>query len=281
MPSLELHSVYTIYNTRSFLASNPVLKGIDMMFSDTEPTCVIGPSGSGKSTLLNVLNGKLNPSAGSIAFGGKRFRSYQQYQRFAEENILMIPQNPYDILIPQLSLYESISKILTIADETHRSLSPEERRDTLMRTLKEFGLEYASETKVMNLSGGETQRGLLVLAVSLKPRILLLDEPTAYLNVEYHRQLGRLIKNYAVDNDLVLITTSHSPEFINEIGNFVEIYNGHLRKIGSSIDLLNDEHTEVYLQNGKLVLPFEDYCTKDRSQVRITRKSGILNLEEI
>ena len=281
MSSLELHGVYTIYNTRSFLGSTPVLKGIDMKFSNTEPTCIIGPSGSGKSTLLNVINGKLSPLAGSIGFGDKKFRSYQQYQKFAEKNILMIPQNPYDILIPQLTLFESVSRILTIADESFRSLGTEMKKKQLMETFREFGLENVSETKVSNLSGGETQRGLLVLAVSLKPRILLLDEPTAYLNVEYHSELGRLIMDYAVGNNLILIVTSHSPEFINTIGNFVEIYNGHIRRIGTSIDLLKDEHTEVYLQNGKLVLPYEDYCAKDRSRIRVYRESGRLKLEEI
>ena len=144
-----------------------VLAGIDLELGDEGITLVLGPNGAGKSVLLRAICGLVQPSSGSMAWGA------EQGAR-PEQGVMMVFQRP---MMLRASALHNVALGLKPLD-----LSRRERESRALAMLERIGLADRAGDSARQLSGGEQQRLALARAWLTKPRLLLLDEPTASLD---------------------------------------------------------------------------------------------------
>jgi putative ABC transport system ATP-binding protein len=173
--AIEARGLYQIY--RGSEAETVALKGADMVLDPGTWTSLMGPSGSGKSTLISVMSGLLEPSGGRVMIDGEDITrlSPPERARRRRRSIGLVLQR--DNLHPLLDVAENVALPLRLDGRP-----ASEVRDRVDRVLDRIGLVSRRHHRLSQLSGGETQRVAIALAVAPKPRVLFTDEPTGELD---------------------------------------------------------------------------------------------------
>lgn len=167
-----------------------VLDGIDLELGGDGITLVLGPNGAGKSVLLRALCGLIEPSAGSIDWGGGVRPS---------EGVMMVFQHP---MLLRTSVLENVALALKPL-----GLTRTERHHRAAVVLERVGLADRAAQSARQLSGGEQQRLALARAWVTSPRLLLLDEPTASLDPSATASVERIVREIRTDGTRILMTT--------------------------------------------------------------------------
>ena len=169
-----------------------ILNNIDLSFADRQHYVIIGESGSGKTTLLNLIAGYEQPDAGSIRID-KRSRIEYLFQDTLLFSNISVKEN---MMIKWLG--------------QHRSADQDEFEENSKRALALFSVDRFADSKVYSLSGGEKRRVELAQIFLSDPDILLLDEPTANLDVENKKFIVEMIhKNF---RNTIVIVVSHDDQ---------------------------------------------------------------------
>ena len=169
-----------------------VLAGIDLELGDEGITLVLGPNGAGKSVLLRVICGLIEPGAGSMAWGDEGARR-------PEQGVMMVFQRP--MMLRASVLYNVGLGLKPLG------LSAADRRRRCLAMLERVGLADRADDSAHQLSGGEQQRLALARAWLTKPRLLLLDEPTASLDPSASGEVERIIREIRTDGTRILMVT--------------------------------------------------------------------------
>lgn len=183
----------------------PVLTGASFELARGGATSMVGSSGAGKSTLLAVLAGLHLPDAGEVRFDGERVTEMDEAGRAAlrARRIGIVVQS--DNLIPFLSAAENVELAIELAgghDDPDRSRA----------LLNELGLSQRADELPRRLSGGESQRASLAVALANEPDLLLADEVTAELDSENAERVLELILGASARQGLTVLLVTHSPE---------------------------------------------------------------------
>jgi len=162
----------------------PVVHDVNLRVDAGEMIAICGPNGAGKSTLLKLLSGYLEPQAGRIDCEGKDLRAWEP--RALARRLAIAPQ--------AVSFYFpfTVGQYVLLARHPHRGMSPFESEADLAAAhaaLAQTGIAALAERSVLELSGGEKQRVVLAAALAQQPSILLLDEPTASLDLRHQAAL--------------------------------------------------------------------------------------------
>lgn len=215
------------------------LLGVDLAVRPGEWVALLGPNGSGKSTLLRVMAGLLRPRAGGVFLEGKPLRAYGSYAR--GRLLAYLPQGgPY----PEGLLVEEVVRLGRLP---HLGLWGREGREDVEAV--EWALEVTGASRFRgrylgSLSGGERQRVLLARALAARPRYLLLDEPTTFLDLEYQGGLLALFQNLVVKG-MGILSVLHDPNQAALAGRVAVLKGGRLLAEGRPEAVL----TETLLQN--------------------------------
>ncbi|AMO37177.1 MULTISPECIES: phosphate ABC transporter ATP-binding protein [Thauera] len=169
-----------------------VLAGIDLDLGDEGITLVLGPNGAGKSVLLRTICGLIEPDAGSMTWGDEGIRR-------PEQGVMMVFQRP---MMLRASVRHNVALGLKPL-----GVSAAERRRRALAMLERVGLADRAEDSARQLSGGEQQRLALARAWLTKPRLLLLDEPTASLDPSASGEVERIIREIRTDGTRILMVT--------------------------------------------------------------------------
>ena len=167
-----------------------VLDGLDLELSGEGISVILGPNGTGKTLLLRLLAGLLPAQAGTISWGG----AAQPAGRLA-----MVFQQP---MLLRLSVFTNVEFALR-----PQMPSAAERQARTAEVLARVGLAHRAHDCARLLSGGERQRLALARAWAMRPRLLLLDEPTASLDPSATEAVERIIREIRTDGAKVLMTT--------------------------------------------------------------------------
>lgn len=179
-----------MHNVRFEPNGRTVLDGVELELGDEGITLVMGPNGAGKSVLLRMLCGLIEPSAGSIEWaGGPR----------PERGVMMVFQHPMMI---RASVLENVSLGLK-----PQGVSRTERYRRAAGILERVALADRAQDSARHLSGGEQQRLALARAWLTRPRLLLLDEPTASLDPSATAEVERIIREIRTDGTRIVMTT--------------------------------------------------------------------------
>ncbi|GAA1157281.1 sulfate/molybdate ABC transporter ATP-binding protein [Nocardioides aquiterrae] len=183
------------------LAATVAARGLDaaLEVADGETLAVLGPNGAGKSTLLAVAAGLLRPDAGRVTLDGRDLTAPGTFVPTHDRRIALLAQDP--LLFPHLSVLENVA----FAPRS-RGAGRREARATARRWLGEVGAADLADRRPARVSGGQGQRVALARALAADPRLLLLDEPMAALDVSVLPALRQTLRRVLADRTVVLVT---------------------------------------------------------------------------
>ena len=197
------------------------LRDISLDVVQGECLAIVGESGSGKSTLANLILGILTPDAGDICLAGERLTHRRSHaQRRA---IQLVQQNPLSAFNPRRSIGASIRLGL----DTHRIGPAAGRARQVADMLEEVGLEASlAARRPAALSGGQRQRAGIARALVCAPQLIVLDEPTAALDVLVQARILRLLDDLRTRKGLTYIFISHDLAVIRNVADRVAVLRG-------------------------------------------------------
>ncbi len=193
----------------SYPNSGRVLSSLDFSLKKGERLAIIGGNGAGKTTLFHIMLGLLRPQTGTIRIFGKTVLKEADFFE-PRLKIGLLFQDPDDQLFSP-SVLEDVA-----FGPLNQGLSHKEARDIARKTLSELGILHLERRVPYELSGGEKRLVALATVLSMRPRVLLLDEPTVGLEKRALERLLRILKNYPLE---ALLVITHLPHLLSEILN--------------------------------------------------------------
>jgi spermidine/putrescine transport system ATP-binding protein len=226
----EKKHILEIRNLTKDYDGKVILKGISFNVHEGEFITLLGPSGCGKSTTLNIIGGREKPNGGEVLFEGKDLRPIPANKR----QINTIFQNY--ALFPQYNVFDNIAYGLRIKKTKEEIIVKE-----VSNFIKKIGLEGMEQKKVSDLSGGQKQRVAIARALILKPKILLLDEPMAALDVQLRKRMQNELKNLQEEIGITFILVTHDQEEALTLSDRIIVLNeGQIQQIGTPEDIYNE-----------------------------------------
>lgn len=195
---LEVRGVSAGYKNR------PVLTGVDLTLGRGKVYSVIGPNGCGKTTLLRVIGRSLKPTAGEVLLDGENvFRT--NTKKIARKMAILTQSHAekQDVTVRELAFYGRYA---------HGSLfrgNTAEDRAAVDWALARTNLTALADRKLHALSGGERQRAWIAMSLAQKPSLLLLDEPTTYLDVAHQLEIMELIARLGAEEGITVLSVLH------------------------------------------------------------------------
>ena len=186
-------------------APHSVFSGLDLEIHKGDKVALIGSNGAGKSTFMKLLVGLLKPESGAVQLNGVRLHDVKP--EALSRQISMVYQNPEDMFIK-----DSIAKDIAYAMEARGVPDAARRTDEL---LQRFRLSDLRDQDGRLLSGGQMRRASLAIGIALNPGILLLDEPTANLDIATRKEIMRTLEDLKEITETVVIAT-HDMQLVCE-----------------------------------------------------------------
>lgn len=206
------------------LGSSEILRNLTIEAKKGDFIALLGPNGSGKSTLLRTIFGIIKPLKGVVFFDGKEEEKGYLPQETAEANLKAI-------------------EVVLLGRTPHmgRIKSPREKDFEIARkALRSVGIEELAERKFSELSGGEKQKVLLARLLAQEPKILLLDEPTAHLDISAQLEIMTLVKEFSQER--IAIVAMHDLNLALSFANrILMIKNGKIAYAGSPKEVVTEE----------------------------------------
>ena len=227
---MEENKIIEFRNIVKSFDNQVVLKGINLDIYENEFVTLLGPSGCGKTTLLRILGGFLEADEGSVIFDGEEISNKPPYER--ELNTVF---QKY-ALFPHLSVYENIAFGLKI-----KKVGKDIIDQKVMKMLKLIGLEGFENKNTTLLSGGQQQRVAIARALVNEPKVLLLDEPLAALDLKLRKEMQYELKRIQQEVGITFIFVTHDQEeALTMSDKIVVMKNGEIQQIGSPQDIYNE-----------------------------------------
>jgi len=183
---------------------NRILNGFDLSLDEGELVGVLGPNGSGKTTLMRLISGVLRPTGGRILFGGTNVDEFSPRDR--ARLISVVPQ------APQLPLNYTVLELVLMGRNAHlKLLQKENSRDfeVALKAMKLTDTYHLADRKMGVLSGGERQRAVVAMALVQEAPLMLLDEPTANLDLSHQIGIMDLVKKVQMDLKGAVLVAMH------------------------------------------------------------------------
>jgi iron complex transport system ATP-binding protein len=239
-PIIESREVKYRYN------SDWVLNGLSFAVNQGEIVGIIGRNGSGKTTILKLVSKVLKPEAGSVWLTGRNIASVKQ--REIARVVAVVPQGT------SVAFSFTVREIVLMGRSPHLGLLQMEREPDLKIANNSMALTDTLELadrSIDELSGGERQRVIIARALAQEPKVLLLDEPTAYLDINHQVEIFDLIKRLNGERDLTVVVVSHDLNMAAEYcDRLILLKNGRVHKDGSPGEVITETNIrEVYEAN--------------------------------
>jgi len=189
-----LRAMLEVQNVDVYYGSSQVIFGASLHVAEREPVCVLGKNGVGKTTLLRSVIGLTPPKQGSVSLDGESLIGHKPYE-IAARGVAYVPQG--NQLFPDLTVEQNL--LLAVR-----------RRDVLSARSQEIfryfpGLEDKWRVRAGTLSGGQQKFLVIARGLIIKPRVLLLDEPSEGIQPNVVQELARIIRAIAMDQNCILL----------------------------------------------------------------------------
>ena len=235
---MEQNTLISFRNIVKSFDGQMILKGVNLDINEKEFVTLLGPSGCGKTTLLRILGGFLDADEGSVIFDGEEISKKPSYER--ELNTVF---QKY-ALFPHLSVYENIAFGLKI-----KKMSKDIIDQKVMKMLKLIGLEGYENKNTTLLSGGQQQRVAIARALVNEPKVLLLDEPLAALDLKLRKEMQYELKRIQQEVGITFIFVTHDQEeALTMSDKIVVMNNGEIQQVGTPEEIYN-EPTNRFVAN--------------------------------
>ena len=195
-PIIEFENLSLSYGNRL------ILDNINFKINQTEIFGMLGPNGVGKSTIFNLITGLIKPDSGKIKINGELVNEYPIYLRTKNFKIGFVPQ--YGGYFSDLTLFENLKSIGEIVIENKILMN-----EKIEFLIAKFELENVRNIKAKFLSGGQKKKLVIALALLSEPKVLLLDECFAALDILTIKMIQEIIINLQQENQITICICDH------------------------------------------------------------------------
>jgi len=212
---IKLEDVSLGYNQRA------VLNNINLKAMPGKVLGLIGPNASGKSTLIKGMTRVINLFSGHIFVDGRDIRNIKREE--LARLVAVVPQNP---VLPQAF---TAFEVVLMGRTPHLGLLRYEGREDIAiawQAMEVTKTEFFAERRVGELSGGERQRLMIARALTQQPKAILLDEPTAHLDINHQVEILNLVKRRCLEQSLTVIAALHDLNFAAQYCDWLVMLNG-------------------------------------------------------
>jgi iron complex transport system ATP-binding protein len=214
-----------------------ILRGVTLALGAGEVLTLAGPNGAGKTTLFRVASRVLRPTAGSVVLYGKALAEYGR--RELAQYVAVVPQDA------AFAFPFRVGEIVLMGRSPHLGALGFESREDVERAseaMRRVGIEPLADRSVLELSGGERQLVLLARALAQDARVLLLDEPTAHLDLRHRVRVAALVRELVREGRSALVV-SHDLSLAARSGDRIALLReGEVHAVGAPRDVLTPEH---------------------------------------
>jgi len=207
-----------------------VLDGLNLAIHDKEFITLLGPSGCGKTTTLRIIGGFLDADSGEVVFENKTINGVPSYKR--QVNTIF---QRY-ALFPHLNVYENVAFGLRV-----KKLKESEIKEIVTDMLHLVNLDGFEKRSISTLSGGQQQRVAIARAIANKPKVLLLDEPLAALDLKLRKDMQKELRRIQRQLGITFVFVTHDQEEALTMSDRVVVMNkGKIQQIGTPQDIYNE-----------------------------------------
>jgi iron complex transport system ATP-binding protein len=232
------------------LGEAEILHDVSLTVGEGEFLTVIGPNGAGKSTLLRCLDGILEPSSGRVVIDGQPIAAFRR--RELARTVSYVPQpdaGPVDYTVRsfvEMGRYPHIGAWAALTESDAEAVT---------RAMKLTGVAALAERSMSSLSGGERQRASIAAALAQGGSILLLDEPTSFLDYRHQVQILDLLDRLHLENGLTIVAVTHDlNSTVASSDSVVALKDGRVAATGKPVELLNgDALAAIYDADFRLI----------------------------
>jgi len=218
-------SILEIRNATKRFGSLVAVHDVSLTVAKGELRAIIGPNGAGKTTFFNLISGFFPPTAGTIFFDGRDITRLPAHRRVA---LGMARTFQITEIFPELSVFENvrIGAEVTAGYGTRPYIGRRETakvRGRVEDTLKLVGLEAKADRLVGELAHGDQRVAEIAMALSLEPRLLLLDEPTAGMGDQETHQITRLVRRLHRDKNCTIVLIEHDMRVVFHLADRITV----------------------------------------------------------
>jgi iron complex transport system ATP-binding protein len=229
---LELREVSAGYN------GEPVISGMSFAIGDGEFLGLVGPNGSGKSTVVRVMSRVLRPRAGRALLDGRDVFAMTSVE--VARRVSVVPQDSsyhFDYSVLEIVLMGRSPRIGRFALEGARDYAAAER------AMRLTGIAHLSRRPVTETSGGERQRVAIARALAQEPELLILDEPTAHLDINHQIEVLDLVRTLNREHQVAVVVVMHDLNLAAQYcGRMLLMHDGRLVAQGSAHEVITAQH---------------------------------------
>ncbi len=242
-PPFMVDAVTFGFGRKETAVQSPVLKNVSFTIAPGEVLGILGPNGSGKSTLLKILMRILVPQQGRVELFGQPHTACSQAE--ISRRVAFVPQET------QQAFPFTISEMVLMGRYPHHNrtwgLGWESSRDrtVAMQAMTDLGVSHLGARLITNVSGGERQRAVIARALAQEPEILLLDEPTAFLDLHHQLEIARIIRRLNRERGLTVVLVSHDLNLASQYcDRLLLLREGEIVTMGSPEEVIAKESLE-------------------------------------
>lgn len=217
--------------------SKVIINNLNIDIDQGEIVSIIGPNGCGKSTLLKTLSRMIQPMNGEVFLEGKKLKTLKS--KIISQKMCLLSQHnnaPMDLTVEELVYFGRIPHKKWYETKTT------EDKEVVDWAIEHTGLTKYKNTRIGALSGGERQRAYIAQALCQKPKILLLDEPTTYLDISYQLEVMELVREINQKFGITIVMVLHE---LNQASKYSDrliiMKDGNIVKDGEPTKVINKE----------------------------------------
>ncbi|WP_295590833.1 ABC transporter ATP-binding protein [uncultured Lamprocystis sp.] len=254
------------------------LKGVDLRVDAGDFFALLGPNGAGKSTLIGIIASLVTKTSGQVRVFG---HDLDQDPEAVKSCIGLVPQEfNFNLFLP--------AGEVVVNQAGYYGIPRREARVRAQRYLRQLDLWERRDTEMRRLSGGMKRRLMIARALVHEPRLLILDEPTAGVDIEIRRSMWAFLKDLNAQGTTIILTTHYLEEAESLCRNIAIINDGEIAERTSIAALLGRLHTETFVLNlkgrvtelpelGGFVLNHVDDCTLEVEMNREHTINGLFD----
>ena len=211
-----------------------ILDSLNLKLNDGQILGLLGANGAGKSTIFNIITGLISPDYGSVIINSEKVNRYPIFKRTLKFKIGFVPQNGG--FFHDMTVIENLKSISEIAINNTSA-----RNEKINSLISKFELDPVRDIKAKFLSGGQRKKLVIAIALISEPKVLLLDEPFAALDVMTIQILQEIIVNLQTFNNLSVILCDHQArDLLRCVDSAAIIHNGRVVAQDTPTNLINN-----------------------------------------
>lgn len=230
-------NVFSVDNLCMSFAAVPIIENLQFDIEKGSITAIVGPNGSGKTTLIRVLSRTLRPTAGCVMYKGRDI--FTLSTRTVAQTLAVLPQARHT---PEGLTVEMLAGYGRFPHTQGYGMLKKNDKEILDWALEKTHMIHLSSRSVEQLSGGELQRAWIAMALVQKPEVLILDEPTTFLDIAYQLEILELLRLLNQETSLTIIMVLHDLNHALRYADSIMILRDkHIRALGPGTEVLTRE----------------------------------------